>query len=235
MYIRSCASPSPGIAPRMPTVFAWSGGAADVDRRPQFVRRQQRMRARALRPRRGGGRHGGRQQRRGCANAIERRRAASTCEDSAGGGSTAPVAVPESAILPGAKGLKAALACLTQARFGIGWGVIGAAMDCYEQRVLTRSRANSSRQPLASHQLVQEKLAWMITEITKAQLLALHCARLKDQDRLEAAHCIMLKRNNATMAIQMRAPQPRSSRRERDYRRVSGDAASVQSGNCADL
>ena len=111
--------------------------------------------------------------------------------------------VPESAMLPGAKGLKAALACLTQARFGIGWGVIGAAMDCYETaRAYTVARKQFDGKPLASHQLVQEKLAWMITEITKAQLLALHCARLKDQDRLEAAHISMLKRNNATMAIE---------------------------------
>jgi glutaryl-CoA dehydrogenase len=108
-----------------------------------------------------------------------------------------------SAALPGAKGLKAALACLTQARFGIGWGVIGAAMDCYETaRSYTVTRTQFDGKPIASHQLVQEKLAWMITEVTKAQLLALHCGRLKDQERLEAAHVSMLKRNNATMAIE---------------------------------
>ena len=84
--------------------------------------------------------------------------------------------LPDSAILPGARGLKAALACLTQARFGIGWGVIGAAMDCYETaRAYSVTRTQFDGKPLASHQLVQEKLAWMITEITKAQLLALHC------------------------------------------------------------
>jgi glutaryl-CoA dehydrogenase len=109
--------------------------------------------------------------------------------------------VPISAALPGAKGLKAALACLTQARFGIGWGVIGAAMDCYETaRAYTVTRTQFDGKPLASHQLVQEKLACMITEITKAQLLALHCAKLKDSSRLEAAHVSMLKRNNAAMA-----------------------------------
>lgn len=111
--------------------------------------------------------------------------------------------LPSSAALPGAKGLKAALACLTQARFGIGWGVIGAAMDCYETaRSYTVTRTQFDGKPLASHQLVQEKLAWMITEITKAQLLALQCARLKDAGRLEAAHVSMLKRNNASIAIE---------------------------------
>ncbi len=111
--------------------------------------------------------------------------------------------VPSSAALPGAKGLKSALACLTQARFGIGWGVIGAAMDCYETaRAYTVTRKQFDDRPIASHQLVQEKLANMITEITKAQLLALHCGRLKDAGRLDAAHVSMLKRNNATMAIE---------------------------------
>jgi glutaryl-CoA dehydrogenase len=110
--------------------------------------------------------------------------------------------VPGSAMLPGAKGLKAPLSCLSQARYGIGWGVIGAAMDCYETaRQYTITRKQFDDRPIASHQLVQEKLAWMITEITKAQLLALHAGRLKDQGRLEAAHISMLKRNNAAMAL----------------------------------
>ncbi len=92
--------------------------------------------------------------------------------------------------------------CLTQARYGIGWGVIGAAMDCYETaRVYSIVRKQFDNRPIASHQLVQEKLAWMITEITKAQLLALHCGRLKDQGKLEAAHVSMLKRNNAAVAL----------------------------------
>ncbi len=105
--------------------------------------------------------------------------------------------------LPGAKGLKAALGCLTQARYGIGWGVIGAAMDCYETaRAYSVIRKQFDDRPIASHQLVQEKLAWMITEITKAQLLALHAGRLKDQMRLEPAHVSMLKRNNTAMALE---------------------------------
>ncbi len=110
--------------------------------------------------------------------------------------------IPSSAVLPKAKGLKAALACLTQARFGIGWGVIGAAMDCYETaRHYSTVRKQFDDRPIASHQLVQEKLAHMITEITKAQLLALHAGRLKDQGKLEPAHVSMLKRNNVAMAL----------------------------------
>src|SRR5579871_4454784 len=110
--------------------------------------------------------------------------------------------VPQSAALPGAKGLKAALACLSQARYGIGWGVIGAAMDCYETaRSYSVLRKQFDDRPIASHQLVQEKLAGMITEITKAQLLALQVGRLKDQGKLEPAHISMLKRNNAAIAL----------------------------------
>jgi glutaryl-CoA dehydrogenase len=110
--------------------------------------------------------------------------------------------VPGSDMLPGAKGLKGPLACLSQARFGIGWGVLGAAMDCYETaRSYTVLRKQFDDKPLAGHQLVQEKLADMITEITKAQLLALHCGRLKDAGKLEPAHISMLKRNNVAIAL----------------------------------
>jgi glutaryl-CoA dehydrogenase len=110
--------------------------------------------------------------------------------------------VPEGAMLPGAKGLKPALSCLTQARFGIGWGVLGAAMDCYETaRSYAVLRTQFDGRPIASHQLVQEKLAWMITEITKAQLLALQVGRLKDQGQADPAHVSMLKRNNASIAL----------------------------------
>jgi glutaryl-CoA dehydrogenase len=117
--------------------------------------------------------------------------------------SLADCRVPASNMLPCAKGLKAALSCLTQARYGIGWGVIGAAMDCYETaRQYSITRKQFDNRPIASHQLVQEKLAWMITEITKAQLLALHAGRLKDQDKIEPAHISMLKRNNVAMALE---------------------------------
>jgi glutaryl-CoA dehydrogenase len=110
--------------------------------------------------------------------------------------------VPESAMLPGVKGLKGPLGCLTHARFGIGWGVIGAAMDCYETaRSYAVLRKQFDDRPIASHQLVQEKLAHMITEITKAQLLALHVGRLGDTGKFDPAHISMLKRNNAAMAL----------------------------------
>ncbi len=110
--------------------------------------------------------------------------------------------IPASAQLPCAKGLKGPLSCLTQARFGIGWGVIGAAMDCYETaRSYSVVRKQFDERPIASHQLVQEKLANMITEITKAQLLALHVGRLKDQGKVDPAHISMLKRNNVSMAL----------------------------------
>ena len=111
--------------------------------------------------------------------------------------------LPGSAMLPGAKGLKGPLGCLSQARFGIGWGVIGAAMDCYETaRSYVTLRKQFDDRPLASHQMVQEKLAYMITEITKAQLLALQCGRLKDAGKLDPAHISMLKRNNAAIALE---------------------------------
>src|SRR5437868_2928087 len=87
--------------------------------------------------------------------------------------------VPASAMLPGAKGLKGPLGCLSQARYGIGWGVLGAAMDCYETaRQYSILRKQFDDRPIASHQLVQEKLADMVSGITLAQLLALQCGRL---------------------------------------------------------
>ncbi len=111
--------------------------------------------------------------------------------------------VPATAMFPEIRGLKGPLMCLSQARFGIGWGVLGAAMDCYETaRQYTILRKQFDDRPLASHQLVQEKLAWMITEITKAQLLALHCGRLKDKGKLDPAHISMLKRNNTSIALE---------------------------------
>jgi glutaryl-CoA dehydrogenase len=111
--------------------------------------------------------------------------------------------VPTSAMLPGAKGLKGPLSCLSQARFGIGWGVLGAAMDCYETaRQYSIERKQFDNRPIASHQLVQEKLAWMVTEITKAQLLAIQAGRVKDQGKIDPAHISMLKRNNVAMALE---------------------------------
>ena len=110
--------------------------------------------------------------------------------------------VPDSNRLPEAAGLKAPLSCLSQARYGIGWGVVGAAQDCFvTARDYTILRKQFDDRPLASHQLVQLKLADMITEISKAQLLALHCGRLKDKGKLQPAQVSMLKRNNTSIAL----------------------------------
>ena len=111
--------------------------------------------------------------------------------------------IPKENALPGAIGLKTALNCLNQARYGIGWGAIGAAADCYETaRQYSLDRKQFDNRPIAAHQLVQEKLAWMITEITKAQLLAVQAGRLKDQGKADPAHISMLKRNNVAMALE---------------------------------
>src|ERR1019366_3492485 len=102
------------------------------------------------------------------------------------------VRVPASNMLPGAQGLKAPLDCLTQARYGIGWGALGAAMACYNESLeYAKVRKQFDDKPIATHQLVQAKFADMITEITKGQLLALQVGRLKDQHRADFAHVSM--------------------------------------------
>ncbi len=111
--------------------------------------------------------------------------------------------IPAENLLPGTDGLKSPLKCLTQARFGIGWGAVGAAMACYDTALAyAKTRKQFNNRPIASHQLVQDKLVWMITEITKAQLLALHVGRLKDQGRADHTHISMLKMNNVWMALE---------------------------------
>jgi glutaryl-CoA dehydrogenase len=111
--------------------------------------------------------------------------------------------IPEANLLPGVTGLRGPLSCLNQARYGIGWGALGAAMACYDTALqYAKTRKQFANKPIASHQLVQEKLAWMITEITKGQLLALHVGRLKDQDKADAAHISMLKMNNVAIALE---------------------------------
>ena len=113
------------------------------------------------------------------------------------------VHVPESNLLPGSGGLKSPLMCLNQARYGISWGVIGAAMSCYDCALqYSQLRKQFHDLPIASRQLVQEKLAWMITEITKAQLLALQVGRLKDENKVQHQHISMAKRNNVWMALE---------------------------------
>jgi len=111
--------------------------------------------------------------------------------------------IPAQNVLAGVDGLESALSCLTQARYGIGWGVIGAAMACYNTALeYAKTRKQFQNKPIASHQLVQDKLVFMITEISKAQLLALQVGRLKDQDRLHHTHVSMLKMNNVWMAME---------------------------------
>ena len=113
------------------------------------------------------------------------------------------VRIPAANLLPGSDGLKSPLECLSQARYGIAWGAIGAAMACYDTALQYAGQRKQFRnQPIAGHQLVQEKLAWMITEITKAQLLALQVGRLKDQDKAGFQHISMAKRNNVWMALE---------------------------------
>ena len=113
------------------------------------------------------------------------------------------VRVPADHLLPGAYSLKAALMCLNQARYGISWGAIGAAMDCYSTALnYSKTRKQFHDQPIASHQLVQEKLVWMASEISKAQLLSLHVGRLKDAGKSGHQHISMAKRNNVWMALE---------------------------------
>jgi glutaryl-CoA dehydrogenase len=113
------------------------------------------------------------------------------------------VRVPADHLLPGADCLKAALMCLNQARYGISWGAIGAAMDCYSTALnYSKTRKQFHDQPIASHQLVQEKLVWMASEISKAQLLSLHVGRLKDAGKARHQHISMAKRNNVWMALE---------------------------------
>jgi len=113
------------------------------------------------------------------------------------------VEVPEANRLPEALGLKAPLSCLTQARYGIAWGAIGAAMACYDEALHYAQERIVDGGPLASKQLAQEKLVYMLTEITKAQLLALRVGRLKDEGRLEHPMVSMAKRNNVDVALQI--------------------------------
>jgi glutaryl-CoA dehydrogenase len=111
--------------------------------------------------------------------------------------------IPAENVLPGVEGLRGPLSCLDQARYGIGWGGIGAAMACYETALnYARERKQFDNRPIASHQLVQEKLVWMITEITKAQFLALQVGRLKDKGRVHPSQISMMKMNNVWVALE---------------------------------
>jgi glutaryl-CoA dehydrogenase len=113
------------------------------------------------------------------------------------------VEVPDENLLPGAKGLPGPLSCLNQARYGIAWGSIGAAMACYDEVLRYTQERNVQGGPLAGKQLTQEKLVYMLTEITKAQFLILRIARLKDEGKLHHTMVSMAKRNNVDVALQI--------------------------------
>ncbi|MGA2650014.1 MAG: acyl-CoA dehydrogenase family protein [Terracidiphilus sp.] len=113
------------------------------------------------------------------------------------------VHIPAANLLPGTGGLKSPLMCLNQARYGISWGAIGAAMACYDTALqYAKVRKQFHGQPIASHQLIQEKLVWMLSEISKAQLLSLHVGRLKDAGTVGHQHVSLAKRNNVWMALE---------------------------------
>ncbi len=111
------------------------------------------------------------------------------------------VEVPESSRLPEAKGLRGPLSCLTQARYGIAWGAIGAAMACYEEALDYTKERIVDGGPLAGKQITQQKLVSMLNEITKAQLLALRVGRIKEAGRLDHAMVSLIKRNNVDIAL----------------------------------
>ena len=114
------------------------------------------------------------------------------------------VHIPAANLMPGTGGLKSPLMCLNQARYGISWGAIGAAMSCYDTALqYAKTRKQFHNQPIAGHQLIQEKLVWMATEISKAQLLSLQVGRLKDAGKVGHQHISMAKRNNVWMALEI--------------------------------
>jgi glutaryl-CoA dehydrogenase len=111
------------------------------------------------------------------------------------------VRVPKSNILPGRSGLGAPLSCLDSARYGIAWGALGAAMDCYDQALRYSQERIQFDVPIGSFQLIQKKLAEMITEITKAQLLTYRLGQLRNEGKATTAQISMAKRNNVEIAL----------------------------------
>ena len=110
------------------------------------------------------------------------------------------VCVPDSSRLPNIEGLKGPLGCLTQARFGISWGMIGAATDCYEVALDYSKQRKQFSKPIAGYQLTQAKLANMLTRITEGQLMAYRLAKLKDEGKMNFLQVSMAKRNNCMIA-----------------------------------
>jgi glutaryl-CoA dehydrogenase len=114
------------------------------------------------------------------------------------------VRIKKDAILPNVRGMKGPLSCLSSARFGIAWGVIGAMRACFDSALdYAKNRVQFSGKPIAAHQLVQAKFAEMLTQITSSQLMALEAARLKDQKALRPQHVSMIKRNNVRAALEI--------------------------------
>ncbi|HJZ10841.1 MAG TPA: acyl-CoA dehydrogenase family protein [Acidobacteriota bacterium] len=131
--------------------------------------------------------------------------------------------IPAENLLPGTKGLQSPLSCLNQARYGIAWGAIGAAMACYEEAVTYAKTRIQFDKPIASFQLIQQKLAGMLTEITKGQLLCLQLGRLKDAGKVSAQQVSMAKMNNVFHALQI-------AREARDILGASGITDEYQCG-----
>jgi len=129
------------------------------------------------------------------------------------------VKVPKENLLPNIKGLKGPLMCLNSARYGIAWGVMGAAMDCYDTALRYSLERKQFGKPIASFQLQQKKLAEMLTEITKMQLLAWRVGMLRNDDRATPAQISMAKRNNVEMALKI----ARDSRQILGAMGISGD------------
>ena len=113
------------------------------------------------------------------------------------------VKVPKENLLPNKSGLGAPLGCLDSARYGISWGAIGAAMDCYDTALRYSKEREQFGKPIGAFQLQQKKLAEMITEITKAQLMAFRLGQLKNEGRATSAQISMAKRNNVDMALKV--------------------------------
>jgi glutaryl-CoA dehydrogenase len=111
--------------------------------------------------------------------------------------------IPETAILPKSDGLKSPLSCLTQARYGIAWGALGAATACFEEALRYAQGRIQFDKPIAAFQLTQEKFADMVTEITKMQLLCLQLGRMKDRGKIHPAQVSLAKRNNCYHALEI--------------------------------
>jgi len=112
----------------------------------------------------------------------------------------ANVRVPDSSRLPNVEGLKGPLSCLTQARYGIAWGMVGAAVDCYNTSLEYSKERKQFSKPIAGYQLTQAKFAEMVTRITESQLLVYRLGRLKDEGKMNFQQVSLAKRNNCEMA-----------------------------------